>query len=118
MYRYRYTGALSRQVLDRFNKHKSQLGDIVKVQAKRYRATKQGSDGPYTTDYEVLTVYGTTGSARFSGTCWGYFGEGTRATHSLLTTIGLSDEDAKRYAFQTERKDKPGIDWEINLTPH
>jgi hypothetical protein len=117
MYRYRYTRAVSMFVAQRFTKHRHKLGTITKVVAKRYKATLNGSTGPYTTTYEVLMVYGTKGYARFSGVCWGYGGSGPQATYALLKAIGLPDDEANRYAFNTERRNQVGIDWEISLTP-
>jgi hypothetical protein len=117
MYRYRYQRSLSRYVLDRFIKHRGQLGDIKRVVAKRYGAWRQGTEGQYYTSYEVLMVYGTQGTARFTGCCWGYGGSGPHATLDLLLAIGIAKEVAEQYAFHTPRKQNIGIDWEINLTP-
>lgn len=133
MYRYRFQGHVSRNVLTSFFKHRDKLGTITKVVAKRYRATRKSNGyidtsgatatwtppSTYTTTYEVVTVYGTTGSARFTGVCWGYGGEGPRAVFALLRSIGLPIDVASYFAFKSKRGqyNEVGTDWTINLTP-
>lgn len=113
MYRYRYERCLSRFVLERFQKHFIKLGTITKVVAKRYGAWRKGSEGKYYTTYEVLMVYGDKGTARFTGCCWGYGGEGPRAVNALLKAMGVPDVLADHYAFRVPRLDKVGVDWTI-----
>ena len=72
----------------------------------------------WTTTYEVVMVYGDKGTARFSGCCWGYSGEGPRTTHMLLLKCGVPKDVADIIAFQIERKQTVGIDWELDLTKY
>lgn len=120
MYRYRYEGP-SRNVVSRFVKHADRIGKVVKVVAKRFVSTRsymwEGERRSYTTDHEVLMVYGETGTARLSGCCWGYGGEGPHAVRDLLVAVGLPNADADRFAFEsvrgTERVNM--VDWSITV---
>ena len=101
MYRYQYSGHLSRDVLPaaRHNLHK--LGRIVRVEAKRYDASvKSLTDATGRTKLrgqEVIRVVGTRGTATFTGVSWGYGGEGPRATEAVLLMCGVPTNEAQHH---------------------
>ncbi len=79
-------------------------------------ACEYNSEKRYTTtDREILMVYGEKGSARFSGVCWGYQGEGPRTVIRILVECGVPEDIARDYAFHGKRNHAPGIDWEIDM---
>ena len=67
----------------------------------------------YSTTHEVVMVHGTEGTARFSGVCWQYTGEGPRTLRALLVRCGVPEDVAKRVAFSSPRKSTVGTDWSI-----
>ena len=132
MYRYRMTSGLSRHVVERFNKHRAKLGNILRVEARRFLSWRGKGESAFFTDHEVIMVIGETGTARFSGCCWGYGGEGPRAVCALLKACGLSDVWAEHHAFDVPRScdpcnvtvtneelaklpNKTTVDWAIDL---
>ncbi len=112
MYRYRKTTGVSRDVLEKFKKHRGRLGEIIRIVAKRFKSRRKGFTIPVA--FEVVMVYGTTGTARFDGCCWGYSGQGPRAVYELLLACGIPSPLAENAAYRSERRDASGVDWEIN----
>jgi hypothetical protein len=108
MYRYRYEGGTTRGARARFDRVLKRLGKLRYVKGYRYF-------GRYQTDHEAVLLRGENGSARFGGLLWGYGGEGPHGTHELLIKIGLSREEADKYAFRTPRKRELGEDWRLTL---
>lgn len=101
--RYRYKGGTTRGAIARFAKTIAKLGKLLYVRAYRY----QGVFGLN----EAILIRGVNGTARFSGLCWGYGGEGPRGTYQLLLMLGADPEPANALAFDTKRKDTKGEDW-------
>lgn len=119
MYRYCMTNHASRNVMSRFELHRSKLGKIYKVVGRRYLATR-----PVIHDRECVMVYGDKGVAKLYGCCWGYSGEGPRAVYELLLACGVPNQVAKMTAFESERNNtstvdlfkmprRSQIDWEV-----
>jgi len=106
VYRYRYERGRSDLVVGRFLRHRHRLGKLRRIVAKRYRG-KYGSR-------EVIMIYGSHGSARFTGTCWGYLGAGPHATRALLVLCGVPPYLADQLAFRSRRREYAdlGVDWE------
>lgn len=104
--RYRFQGGTTKGALSRFDKVLAKLGHIKYIRAYRYQ-------GRYGLN-EAILVRGVNGTARFTGLCWGYGGEGPRGTYQLLIKVGVSKNLADSLAFHVERKDTIGDDWRIN----
>ena len=107
-YRYRYNGGTTRGAIKRFDRLIKRLGKIHTVRGYRYI-------GRYRADHEAVLLKGENGSARLGGLLWGYGGEGPRGTYDLLQRLGLSEDEARKIAFETPRQNKVGTDWEIKL---
>jgi hypothetical protein len=110
MYRYRYKGGTTRGAISRFTTPLAKLGKLLYVRAYRY----QGIHGLN----EAVLVRGENGTARFSGLCWGYGGEGPRGTAQLLIALGVNPDTAQTLAFKTPRKDEKGEDWRFSFFPN
>ena len=106
-YRYRYLRGLSMLVKERAEKHLSKIGCVLSIRGYRYRG-KYGLN-------EAVMVVGEKGTARFSGTCWGYGGSGPHAVRDLLMLLGMSQEWAEIIAFKSYRWDDKGTDWELRI---
>lgn len=126
MYSYVKRTGVSRDVVSTFEKHRSKLGRLTRIIGQRFGATRGTGDGQFTADFEVVTIYGTDGTMRLDGTCWGYAGEGPHAVHELLLAAGVESETARKTAFETKRQQvgrcdllkmptRRQIDWEISL---
>jgi hypothetical protein len=107
MYRYRYQRGLSCLVGERAAKHLPKLGQILSIRGYRYQ-------GRYGLN-EAVMVKGTNGSARFTGTCWGYGGSGPHAVRDLLMILGISKDWAEIIAFKSFRWDDTGTDWKVEF---
>jgi hypothetical protein len=106
--RYRFQGGTTRGATARFSKVLAKLGQLFYIRAYRY----QGVHGLN----EAVLVRGENGTARFTGLCWGYTGEGPRGTVQLLTLAGIDAEHARTLAFDTLRKDTKGEDWRYDFS--
>lgn len=74
-------------------KHLKNLGKLKYIKAITYRG-KYGWQPSY-------IVRGEHGTCSFRGFCHGYGGTGPQGLATLLTTIGISKDEAKRIAFNT-----------------
>jgi hypothetical protein len=92
-------------------KHLPRLGTISNIRAYRIKTDRSGMIS--TNEYVMVT--GEHGTARFSGFCWGYGGEGPRGTEKLLQTIGLPPHMCENAAYRQPRYDQLGTDWELKL---
>lgn len=122
-YRYRYEGARSHEIdgesgdkrLSKIDK----LGKLLSIKGYRFISTRsymwEGERRYTITDYERILVRGEHGTARFSGVCWSYSGQGPRATIALLVKCGVPKDTAQAIAFGATRHSTPGVDWELNL---
>ena len=126
MYRYRKRDGRSSTVLKAFNRCRHKLGTITRIVAHRFAATRGTGEGVFTTEFEVITIYGTNGTARFDGVCWGYGGEGPHAVKKLLQAAGVSNDAAEEHAFRSIRQriglanllkmpQRRQVDWIITL---
>jgi hypothetical protein len=115
-YRYRFCNCSSK-VMPAAKRHLWKLGTLISIQGYRYH-------GRYCTDHEAVLIRGTKGTARMSGVCWGYGGEGPHALRDLLLLLGVDKATADKTAFTTPRSDShvggPGepklvVDWKLHL---
>lgn len=109
-YRYRWNGGTTYGALKRIDRALAKIGKVRYVKGYRYR-------GRYNAVHEGVLIKGTEGSARFSGFCWGYGGEGPRGLVLLLMKLGIHKERAELIAFGTRRFDGPGMDWIVSFLP-
>jgi len=110
-YRYRYNGGTTHGARKRFEKVLAKLGPVKEVRGYRYF-------GRFQTQHEAVMLVSDTGTARFSGLLWGYGGEGPRGTVSLLKLLGIHQEVAEHYVFNTERSyPHLGNDWVLKFLP-
>lgn len=121
--RYRMTAATSHKAVLYAERVIPKLGRIQRVgasrststQTDRWREKGQVRKVSVTTWREYLHIFGDKGCARIQGVCWGYSGEGPRATHKILMLCGLDDATARRLAFESKRLDHDGISWDIDV---
>jgi len=106
MYRYRCEKGTTRQARPMFAKC-AKLGNILSIEGRRYRSNGITQERVY--------VIGTHGTARFSGLCWGYGGEGPRGLRDLLRCLGLNSILAEQVAFKAPRHETLGTDWSIKV---
>lgn len=109
-YRYRADGLPTYLMRKRFDFIISRLGQITEVRGYRYY-------GRYSTTHEAVMLKGTKGTARLSGLCWGYGGEGPSGLVELLLRLGVPKEQAQDVAFKTPRGEHfdLGTDWKLVL---
>jgi hypothetical protein len=99
-------------------KHLRKIGQPQVVRAYRFCTARKKwatDDIGIQFDREAVLVKGTRGSARFEGFCWGYGGEGPRGLRNLLLMLGVPIGVAEQVAFEKQRKDKCGTDWEYEV---
>ena len=93
--------------------HVAKLGKLLSVKGFRFNSTSSG----FRSSKERVQVRGEKGTATYDGLCWSYGGEGPRGLVELLSGhCGLSTTMAEMVAFSGSRGDRPGTDWEIDLT--
>ena len=119
-YRYRDNSCgVTRISLERMRKHLRKIGRPQVVRAYRFRSKRQyrlAQLQQYTeVTREAVLVKGTRGTARFEGFCWGYGGEGPRGLRNLLLMLGVPVGVAMQIAFEKQRKDECGTDWEYQV---
>jgi hypothetical protein len=95
-YRYRYEGGTTHGARKRFEKILANLGPVKEIRGYRYF-------GRFQTQHEAVMLVSEKGTARFSGLLWGYNGDGPRGTVSLLKLLGIHQERAEHYVYNTER---------------
>jgi hypothetical protein len=120
MYRYRcehHTTEFARKNFHRVSK----LGKIQRVKGYRFTSARKNNSGQ-PVQYEYVLVVGEHGSCRFSGLCWGYFGEGPRGLCALLNMLNLGSNDglpshsmSAEIAYHAYRGNHDGTDWELKF---
>ena len=113
-YEYRYRDnscGVTRVSLEGMRKHLRKIGQPQVVRAYRFRSAREYTE----VTREAVLVKGTRGTARFEGFCWGYGGEGPRGLRNLLLMLGVPIGVAERVAFEKQRKDECGTDWEYEV---
>ena len=110
-YHYRSNAGSTQGARTRFG-HVANLGKLLSVKGIRFNSTAFG----FQSSKERVQVRGENGTATYDGLCWGYFGEGPCGLVELLAGhCGIEKPAAEMVACSSLRKDKTGIDWEINL---
>ncbi len=113
--RYRCSAGSTRDARKRFH-NLAKVGRILKVEAVRYTANCKMPSGTYAPiTIEAYRFTGTKGTARFTGLCHGYGGEGPHGLRDLLQFAGLKQAHADLVAFQTTRFTDGGTDWTLEL---
>jgi hypothetical protein len=110
-YRYRWNGGTTAGARKRFDRILANLGPVKEIRGYRFL-------GRFKTQHEAIMVKGENGTARFSGLLWGYGGEAPKATVELLRKLGIHQEVAEHYIFNTERSyPHLGNDWILTFLP-
>jgi hypothetical protein len=104
---YRCPQVASHKVEKRVARNVQRLGLILKVVGHRYAASIRSATSTFTTTFEVVTVYGVNGTARFPA-CWGYGGSGPHVVRRILMECGMSSDAAEAIAFTSPRNDCGG----------
>lgn len=113
--RYRCSAGSTRDARKRFH-NLAKIGRILKIEAVRYTANckmPSGTFAPIT--IEAYRFTGTNGTARFTGLCHSYSGEGPHGLRDLLQFAGLKKAHADLVAFQTTRHQDNGTDWTLEF---
>ncbi|MGH7174935.1 MAG: hypothetical protein ACREGR_01080, partial [Minisyncoccia bacterium] len=117
-YRYQYDGHTSNGVLPAARRVFHKLGQIKRIEAKRYNPYLKSSDGRYrVTGREAIRIIGNNGTALFSGVSWGYAGSGPRAAEALLLMAGVPRSVTDHLVYKRPRTDETGIDWYVTFGP-
>lgn len=113
MYRYRENNGTTRRSLLAM-KHLPKIGTPIQVRA--YIFSSKRKENTCSVNHVAVLVKGDKGSARFSGFCWGYPGEGPRGLRQLFNTIGVPQAEIERVlAIDWEGWSKVGPVWQIDL---
>lgn len=120
-YRYRSPNRASHCMMAFVNKNLAKIGAIKSITGVRWSAwinvtvdgveTKRRSNGS-----EAILIRGENGTARFTGVCWGYGGEGPHTLRDILLHAGVPQAMADAIAFKSTRFDRDGWDWRIDFT--
>ncbi|RDJ35707.1 MAG: hypothetical protein DWQ19_12890 [Crenarchaeota archaeon] len=111
MYRYRNEHHTTQGAIKNFHRI-NKLGRILRVKGYRFTSARKNT-GYVPVQHECVLVVGENGTARFSGLCWGYGGEGPRGLAALMRYIGAPG--FAQLVSQSPRLDRDGTDWEITF---
>jgi hypothetical protein len=99
-------------IKDRLDDVLAKIGPITSVRGYRYF-------GYFQTQHEAVLVKGQNGSVRITGILWGFNGEHSRPTVTLLERLGIHKERAEHIVFNSERSyPHLGVDWFVRFLPN
>ena len=113
MYRYRNEYHTTRGASKNFFRI-NRLGRILRVKGYRFTSSRRYDQG-YSVRREYVLVVGEKGTARFSGLCWGFSGEGPRGLTDLLINVGAPGWIAENLPRWIHRGNEDGTDWELKF---
>ena len=101
------------KIKDRLDDVLAKIGPITSVRGYRYF-------GFFKVQHEAVLVKGQNGSLRISNLLWGFNGEHSRPTVTLLEKLGIHKERAEHIVFSFSSRDYPhlGVDWHIGFLPN
>jgi len=107
-YRYRWD-----RIKDRLDDVLAKIGQVKSVQGYRYV-------GFFQMQHEAVLLKGQNGSVRITGLLWGFNGEHSRGTVTLLQRLGIHKERSEHIVFSFSSRDYPhlGVDWFIRFLPN